>query len=551
MLKEMAARVKSDYQSQLSEANKLTKEWGTKTPLLEGLNENDSRMMARLLENQLKQLLHEANATNPGGTNSEEWSGVALPLVRRVFMDLAAKEFVSIQTMNQPSGLAFYLDFKFGSTTKDGGIFSGEVYGDTSSSDNPTGGIYGAGRFGYTINDKQADIASGAVTVASATLADVNFKKELSASVAAGEVFKVSFPITGLTRPDKAGIYGWIITGSGITAANNLQQFASLVDSAGNDIWVNDTINDVSAVSVSLFVTGTAVAAANTHLFYNEQTDASNRGDFEDRDSSATDLGIPTIDVSMRSEPIVAKTRKLKTVWSTEYAQDLAAYHSIDAEAEITSFMSDYMSTEIDLEILAMLIQAGREANVEHWSAYIGEVYVGGATGDAAWSEDGAGGAARAETQGSWFSTLGTKVQKLSNQIHSKTMRGGANFLVCSPRVATILESIPGYAANTDGSAFQFGMGLQQVGALSNRFTVYKNPYMQGDDENLILLGFRGSQFLETGAVYAPYIPMITSPVVLDPNNFTPRKSIHTRYAKKMLRREFYGVIYVKDLDVV
>ena len=123
-------------------------------------------------------------------------------------------------------------------------------------------------------------------------------------------------------------------------------------------------------------------------------------------------------------------------------------------------------------------------------------------------------------------------------------MRGGANFLVCGPDVATVLESIPGFNVNTDGNQSQFAMGVQQVGTLANRFTVYKNPYML---EDTILMGFRGSNFLETGAVYAPYIPLIMTPLIYDPTNFTPRKGVMTRYAKKIVRPEFYGKIHIAD----
>jgi hypothetical protein len=231
----------------------------------------------------------------------------------------------------------------------------------------------------------------------------------------------------------------------------------------------------------------------------------------------------------------------LKAVWSPEFAQDLNAYHSIDAEAELTSMLSEYISQEIDLEILDMLIQ--NALTTEKWSAQVGYEYNASTDTFAA-----SGFTGTAYVQGTWFQTLGTKIQKVSNKIHQKTMRGGANFLVCSPDVATILESIPGYAADTNGDKMQFAMGVQKVGLLSNRFTVYKNPYMT---ENLILMGYRGSQFLETGAVYAPYIPLIMTPLVYDPTNFTPRKGVMTRYAKQMVRPEFYGTIKVHGLNLV
>ena len=151
-------------------------------------------------------------------------------------------------------------------------------------------------------------------------------------------------------------------------------------------------------------------------------------------------------------------------------------------------------------------------------------------------------------TKMSWFQTLGIKLQKVSNLIHQKTLRGGANWLVVGPKVSTILESIPGFAADSAGDSDKYNMGVQKIGAINNRYTVYKNPYMT---ENVILMGYKGSQFLETGAVFAPYIPLIMTPLVYDPTSFTPRKGIMTRYAKKMVRPEFYGKIYVGHLNTI
>ena len=243
----------------------------------------------------------------------------------------------------------------------------------------------------------------------------------------------------------------------------------------------------------------------------------------------------------MSSEAIVAKTRKLKAVWTPEFAQDLNAYHSLDAEAELTSIMSEYISLEIDLEILEMLIDAA--PTTEFWSA---QNNVAINAGNTAFDVD----LGFYNSQGQWFQTLGTKMQKLSNIIHQKTLRGGANFLVCSPTVATVLESIPGYASTSDGdvSKASYAFGVQKAGAINNRYTVYKNPYMT---ENTILMGFRGGQFLEAGAVFAPYIPLIMTPMVYDPVTFTPRKGLLTRYAKKVVRPEFYGKIEVSGLNTL
>ena len=254
-----------------------------------------------------------------------------------------------------------------------------------------------------------------------------------------------------------------------------------------------------------------------------------------------TPIRIPEINVQLQSQAIVAKTRKLKAVWTPEFAQDLNAYHSLDAEAELTSIMSEYISLEIDLEILEMLIDTAA-AGTEYWSA-VNNVALSG-TGIVNSN------LGFYNSQGQWFQTLGTKIQKLSNIIHQKTLRGGANFLVCSPQVATILESIPGFAANSDGDAakMNYAFGVQKAGTMNARYNVYKNPYMS---ENTILLGYRGNQFLEAGAVFAPYIPLIMTPLVYDPETFTPRKGLLTRYAKKVVRPEFYGKIYISGLNTI
>ena len=197
---------------------------------------------------------------------------------------------------------------------------------------------------------------------------------------------------------------------------------------------------------------------------------------------------------------------------------------------------------EIDLEILDMLISDA--VTIDYWSATPGEDYDGSGTGEGNWNITTLYG-----TRFEWYQTLLGKVQKVSNEIGRLTMRGGANFVVCGPKIATILESLPGYNKGpSDNAASKFAMGVSQVGAVDGRFNVYKNPYMT---ENQILIGFRGSNFLETGAVYAPYVPLIMTPLVYDPSDFTPRKGVMTRYAKKMIRPEFYGKIFVADLHLI
>ena len=531
------------YKQRQEETRGLIKKWEP-TGLLEGLStEQKVSGMAVLLENQARQLIDESSHTGTSA-NSEEWSGVALPLVRKIFGELAAQEFVSVQPMNLPSGLIFYLDFKYG-TAQAGFDDGGQVFGITSGSDaNPNGGLYGAGRSGYSINDHTGTAQDVKAVTGSITWADVDFEPDLSASL--DNLKRYDLPISSLTNPDLEGIKAFEITASNALTAYYPAYNKVLDGAGGNEVNPSD-----SGASHIRFIVDEGSVGADYRasvLFHKQPTDIT-RGDFEASSAGVsanpeTDIDIPEIDISMRSIAIVAKTRKLKAVWTPELAQDLNAYHSVDAEAELTSLLSEYVSMEIDLEILDMLY-LNANAKTERWSTRVGYEYDPVSTLFAESS-----GASNAYSKGEWFQTLGNKIQSVSNAIHQKTLRGGANFIVVSPEVATILESIPGFSSDSDADSTktQYAMGVQKAGLINNRFTVYKNPYQF---ENVILVGFRGSNFLETGAVYAPYVPLIMTPLVYDPKNFTPRKGVMTRYAKKIVRPEFYGKVIVADVNYV
>ena len=537
------------WQSLQSDAARLAKKWGA-TGLLEGMgNETEKNNMSMILENQAKQLVVEQSQTGTQASfttgTGEQWAGIALPLVRKVFGQIAAKEFVSVQPMNLPSGLVFFLDFQYG-TTKNPFTSGDSMYGANSANfgNTSTGALYGAGRFTYSTNQFSSSVSSSAANyaIASASFADVNFSAEYSASAAAGRIQKVTIPTASISADlDPLAVRGFIASSGSYGVSSLLQEFTTL---SGNVI--------------NFYFTGSGasyIAAATWLVEYNKLTKDNARGDFEAGASyavpnaeSATEIVIPEINVSMRSEAIVAKTKKLKAQWTPEFAQDLNAYHSLDAEAELTAVMSEYISLEIDLEILDMLISSAA-AGTEYWTALNNGVYnssnANGFDFPTTTSQTGF-----FNTQGQWFQTLGTKMQKLSNIIHQRTLRGGANFCVVSPTVATILESIPGFASTSNGdvTVASYAFGVQKMGQINNRYTVYKNPYMK---ENTILMGFKGSQFLETGAVFAPYIPLIMTPLIYDPNTFVPRKGLLTRYAKKMVRPEFYGKIYVSGLNTL
>jgi len=569
----------------MAETRGLQSKW-EKTGLLEGVNGVEKAHMSILLENQAKQLLDEASSTGTS-TSSEQWAGVALPLVRRVFAEIAAKEFVSVQPMNLPSGLVFYLDFKYGSgnhlsQTPGTSLFGGTNSAKFGSTDAAVNGLYGQGRYGYSERVVTSSAFTSAnVTVASASWVDLQFASEFSSSLRSGNVkgiFKIGLDVNDNTQASAVAASGYVwnvdlnaVRSFGLQTTGNvaytvLNTYATAVNTS--------TIASPNYI-INLFVSQSSTAATpalTPKLNYTLQPTDNLRGDFEagktagegSGNSAATatqnidtDINIPEVNLVLNSEPIVAKTRKLKAVWTPELAQDLNAYHSIDAEAELTALLSEYVSMEIDLEILDMLNESVTGTTTEAWSAQIGTEFqktislAGGATGTpiANFTRVVNSSANRtAYVKSTWFQTLGNKIQKVSNKIHQLTLRGGANFLVCSPDVATILESIPGYVVNTDGDSAKFAMGVARVGSFASRFQVYKNPYMT---DNVILIGFRGSNFLETGAVYAPYIPLIQTPLVYDPVNFTPRRGVMTRYAKKVVRPEFYGKVIISDLDTV
>jgi len=538
------------YRSLQTEAQKKARKWRS-LGLLKGLtSETEVNNMAMILENQAKQLVIESgNMTQQGGSGfttgtGETWAGIALPLVRKVFGQVAAKEFVSVQPMNLPSGLVFYLEFQYGNNKPpfvQGSSLYGNQGGNAPFGNIAEGGFYGAGRFGYSINQ-----FSGSATTAptnEVSWAELNFDSYFSQSVVDGDIYKISVPGASLENYDASAIRGFIVeSGSQYVASNQLQAFTK-VNGSNIDFFFKDPTG-----------TGFNTGSSAFTVYYHKQTFDNNRGDFEDGSGYSTpnaasneSIVIPEINVKLQSEGIIAKTKKLKTVWTPEFAQDLNAYHSIDAEAELTNIMSEHVSLEIDLEVLEMLI-TGASAGTEYWSVRSNRFFDKGQDNFGQALDVNNGG--YFNSQGQWFQTLGVKLQKLSNSIHQKTLRGGANFMVISPAVSTIIESIPGYASNNDGDVtkMKYAFGVQKTGQLNSRFTVYKNPYMT---ENLILLGYRGNQFLEAGAVFAPYVPLIMTPLVYDPDTFTPRKGLLTRYAKKMLRPEFYAKVYVEGLDIL
>ena len=547
------------WKSQQAEAAKVATKWG-KSGLLEGIgSEVEKNNMAVILENQAKQLVVESTNITAGtnsmlGGTGENWAGIALPLVRRVFAEIVAKDFVSVQPMSMPSGLVFYLDFQYGNN-KTPFQRGKSLYGslaDVQATDyditnvDPTGGLYGQGRYGYSINQFSASVtysASAYTTAQSDSLAPfVNYDSRFIGTATTLYVINVSDAqlASNLSLPDFLSVQAWIPSSSLANGLNTLQQFTSYTSGSG--------------ATALQFVTTAALSGGDSSgsiaLYYNKQTTPALRGDFEADNTGIAipnagdpiQIDIPTINIQLKSDAIVAKTRKLKAQWTPELAQDLNAYQNIDAEAELTGLLSQYIAMEIDLEILSMLTEEA--ATIGYWSAENNKLWNGSTFVQTSTTTGGF-----YNTQGGWFATLGTVLQSVSNKILQKTLRGQANFLVISPQIATIMQSIPGYASDAGADLEKvFNFGSQKIGSLNSRFKVYVNPYFSN---NVILMGYKGAQFLESGAVYAPYVPLLMTPLVYDPETFVPRKGIMTRYAKKMVRPEFYGKVYVNGLNAL
>jgi len=568
-----------------------------RTGLLKKLNEDKTQIVAQLLENQAVELrnimLNEDSQT--GGVAG--YNKIAFPLVRRVFGQLLATELVAVQPMSLPSGLLFYLDFKY-DRSNGGSTAGGSVYGNLTRQDNQqldgigaqdaTGGFYNFQNVGYT----RRNFLLTAVDVVPTTGADgqevVKYSDLLGASVTGLTFALANAAATDLTALNQirltttaaldSVLSPGVLTGEtfrGLSAVGNLADGSATatgiagfgtMESTGvfGLMDPNLTIADTTAETVTVFTTltpevlGTAgggggslqgaslsglrlVGPGRTSV----DTDAgtNNLGDFEGTPN------IPEINIAVSSVPVQAVTRKLKATWTPELAQDINAYHAIDAEVELTTILSDIISTEIDREILSALL-AGATVNA-NWSRVPGKyVNATGTTQTNSGANISSANFGFTGTNQDWYQTLAETILSVSNEIHKRTMRSGANWIVTSPDVATILEAIAYFKPNAtfDPTEVQYSMGIEKVGTLSNRFTVYKDPYFPG---NKILVGYKGAGFLDAGFVYAPYVPLVFTPTIFEPNDFTPRKGAMTRYASQMVRPEFYGVVTVNDLSIV
>ena len=562
-----------------AEGSALLSKW-ERTGLLEGLDEDSKRnSMARLLENQAKELLRETS-TMAGG-DVEGFAAVAFPIVRRVFAGLIANDLVSVQPMSLPSGLIFFLDFTVSSNGAglprlgygtDGSEDS--VYGGQRIASEITGGVIitgnGAEEGPYNLNNGYAS-PTGSVTLTLTFLTSstysssagaipklVQYDPELEAQSGVASVAVATFSVSGLTGFNEDDFVAVAVQdASGSNASINasgsagggksgvqLRRLTRLSGSSATTGLMVFASYDGDATAAQLHGMLTASAGSFT-VTYPQKDDfirggalGSLKGD--DPWGLENNEKIPEIDIKVDSIAVTAVTKKLKAKWTPELGQDLNAYHNLDAEVELTSILSEQIALEIDREILGDLVN-GATAATRYWSRAPG-LFV-----DSQGNEIGANSAAPdfTGTVSEWYETLVETINDVSAAIHRKTLRGGANFIVCGPEVANILEFTAGFRASVTHDDETGSVGAVNVGSLSKKFDVIVDPYFL---RNVILVGRRGSSFLESGYVYAPYVPLQTTPTIFGPEDFVPRKGVMTRYAKKMVRPDMYGLVVVRGL---
>ena len=587
------------------ESHALLTKW-ERTGLLEGLaNDRDRNAMARLLENQAKELLRESTSMSAGDV--EGFAAVAFPIVRRVFAGLVANELVSVQPMSLPSGLIFFLDFKFSPNIADNngetpieqsridGLFGQSndksIYGTDKVGSQITGGVnlvgthgedqsgprttvgyaYGAASGSAVLDGTGTDGAVACHIRDSFTLNNINeAQKKLimydpdllalsgSGTDAAVAVISVSKGLLTSSAGVEAdfnnlGAFSLHSMDNGTGIGTSATQVRRLTRAQGSDETGTDRVLfTITGVNLAAGVLQSSVNSSGSAFGGNLTVRFPIRDQLTASDALGAVVGatpwgleneasIPEIDIQVDSIAVTAQTKKLKAKWTPELGQDLNAYHNLDAEVELTSILSEQIALEIDREILADLVR-GATAATYYWARSPG-MFLNRETG----LEVGAASAAPdfTGTVSEWYETLVETINDVSAQIHRKTLRGGANFVVCSPEAANILEFTAGFRASVTADDERGSIGAVKTGSLSKKWDVHVDPYFP---RQVILVGRRGGSFLESGYVYAPYVPLQVTPTIFGPEDFVPRKGVMTRYAKKMVRPDMYGLVVIRGM---
>jgi hypothetical protein len=528
---------------------------------LEGLDGHQKDNIAQLYENQASYLINEAAVADASGS----FETVVFPIIRRVFSKLLANDIVSVQAMNLPIGKLFYFVPKIQERNA-GAHYS--PYGYPSNSTNPGEGytdprsLYD--RFyeeGDDAGEVLFDYSKGAVTNVSLTgtsLVSFDNGSESVVTVASGattssvilklsgfskagqgkligpdgnemdsEEFLASLQVSSAKVQSGASLPFNVVTqkyGKGIVeygqksagVSGNLYQ--DICDEEGT-IYLNVDLETYNAASGFAKFTGTALAGTDFVASFRRYASL----EFEDQ------IGEVSFDLS--SVTVSVTERKLRATWSPELAQDVSAFHNIDAEAELTALLSEQIAAEVDREILRDLRKgAAWKAKWDYNE----------------WKYGNGGTAFQGYTQKDWNQTLITKINQVSAQIHKTTLRGGANWIVVSSEVSAVFDDLEYFhVSNANPEQDQYNMGIEKIGTLAGRYQVFRDPYFPAGK---ILIGHKGKSLLDAGYIYAPYVPLQLTPTMYNPFNMTPIKGIMTRYAKKMVNNRYFGVIDVKGI---
>jgi len=471
----------------LNEAKELETRWG-KTGLLEGIEDRYVRAAtAVLLENQ--RLVNEVSTDT---ADIAQFKRISIPLVRRIYPQLIANKIVSVQPLLGPTGLVYYLRFRYSSNK-----------GATRGADN-NGGFPG-------------DDANSLMQKADGTAnLDIFYshqfvQNERSSTDAGADTTSVFSPL------EHTPILAGTVTGTIYKGATAVQTFSVSSGGAFSFTAIGNPTDFVQAGTVN-------VTTGEITLTWNNNPGSNNLVlSYEANLECSQDL--PEINLVIESEDITAKTRKLKAVWSYEAQQDLRSQHNLDAEAELTAVLAQEINLEIDREVLTDLRQNAGTVTAWDFNTSLGD------------------------TIKEKYESLYVKIVEISSVIHRKTLRGGANFIVTSPDVASIFETATAGFAPAPSETFTSSLGIQYVGTVNNRWRLYKDPLFPS---NQLLMGYKGDSYLDSGYFYCPYVPLTQTPVVLDPESFCPRKGILTRYGKKLLREgaKFYARMSIANFVI-
>ena len=532
---------------QLREQREITTNRWEKIGLLEGLDGNVKENCAQLFENQLSHMINESTDSASSG----QFETVAFPVIRRVFAKLLANDIVSVQALNLPIGKLYYINPKasvrvedtptqYNNTSPDGAYSNAAEMATSARTQFEQRSLYDA--FYATEYDDEGtslfDRSKGQMTIVTGLTAQdptyVAADKQVVLKISgfsttdqgkligpAGvpmdtESFLASLKITSTVDFTAPAPYAseTKVAGSTLPFHVKVQKYGqAIVDENGLIV----VIADVSYAGQDGYQALSAASTPDFNYVYRVYSDIE-----EDSRMAEVHFQLDQVTVSV-------ETRKMRAQWTPELAQDVSAFHNIDAEAELTALLSEQMAAEIDREILRDLRRGAAWTLRWDWNGLRKQTnqYQG--------------------TQKDWNQTLITRINQISAQIHKSTLRGGASWVVVSPEVSAVFDDLEYFhVSNADPEQDKYNMGIEKIGTLSGRYQVYRDPYAPA---NTILIGHKGTSILETGYIYAPYIPMQLTPVMYNPFDFTPIRGIMTRYAKKMVLNRYFGRIFCDGLQ--